>query len=144
MIIITRKSQKIVSKLIRWCTEEEWSHIGILIGGNVYHSDFFGVSCIPVNEFTKHNDYKAFNVRSTTQQNAVILERCKEKMGRSYDFPAIIMFFVYFLLKKMGIRFHMPMINPRWLICSEFIAYVIWGKAETITPGEVLRRLGVK
>lgn len=145
MILIVRKSNGIISRCIRWLTGEEWSHIGYLSGGQVYHSDFYGVSKIPTKEFVKNATFKTYTIKTTVKQNEEMLDRAQLKLreGTNYDFPALFAFLFVFLLKKIGIRVKMPEINPRWMVCSEFMAYVIWDDPITLTPGQVLEKLEI-
>jgi hypothetical protein len=137
--ICVRNSDKIGSKTIRFATGEEFSHIGVQLGDDkIYHSDIHGCRVCPITEFVEGNNVRSFYFRVEDQQFADMKTRAAAKLGTKYDVLGLIGFGVLLLLKRIGIRVKVPMMNPKWMFCSEYAEYILTGRHSTMTPVEVL------
>ena len=135
--VIFRKSDKLGSRLIRWGTQESWSHVGVIFDSRVYHSDSKGCHFSTLEEFS-HDAETFFLPREISDEQKA---RAYEALGQKYDWPALVWFAVLFLLRRILIRLPEYTINPKWKVCSEYATWILWGKVETHTPGEILSRL---
>lgn len=137
--VYLRKSGKIGSRIICLATGEAYSHIGVRLGdSNVFHSDGHGCHL---------STFKDFSAGSTVLSKRFIIDaddldaaraRAIEKLGTAYDFLGVVGFGICLILKRLGIRFKIPLMNPRWMMCSEYVEYILLNKNETRTPAEVL------
>jgi hypothetical protein len=138
MIIILRRSNKLGSRIIRLFTREAASHIGVSFDGvNVYHSDVSGCRVETIEQFSKDN---VTLVRHYAVPTAVMWMRANEKLGTKYDMLGIIGFGLYLMLKMVGIRTKVPLMNPRWMFCSEYAEYILLGSYNSHTPVEVVTK----
>lgn len=135
--VMFRRSTRIGSRLIRWGTDEPWSHCGILIGDQVYHSDTKGCHATPYEEFCAKAETFTIPKELSEEQKA----RALKAVGYQYDWGAIAWFVLSVLFKKIRIILPRLTINPRWFVCSEYATYILWGKNETGTPGDVMNRV---
>jgi hypothetical protein len=138
MMILLRRSDKWGSCIIRWATREPASHIGVSFDGiNVYHSDFKGCRVEKIEDFYK--DSEVF-VRHYATPVASMKMRALEKLGSKYDFLGILGFALFLLFKFLGIRAKVPLMNPKWMLCSEYAEYILLGTYSTATPVEVMSK----
>ena len=136
-----RKSQKIGSRLIRFATGEEFSHIGIQLGDDkIYHSDSHGCRMTSIDDFVNGSTARTFYFKVSNEAFKEMQMRAIEKLGNKYDFLGVIGFGVLLLLKRLGIRVKVPLMNPRWLICSEYAEYILMGTLTTSTPCEIVTK----
>lgn len=135
MKIVLRRSGKIGSKVIRFFTRETWSHIGVSFDGkSVFHSDSKGCRLESLEGFSKDSEVLVIDYRVSTAQ---MHQRAVEKVGSSYDFLGVIGFGLILAIKWAGIKTKMPLMNPKWMFCSEYAEYILFGECLTRTPGEV-------
>ena len=138
MMILLRRSSKLGSKVIRAFTNEPASHIGVSFDGvTVYHSDAKGCRSEPIEQFYK--DSEVF-VRHYAVPTAAMKMRALEKLGSKYDFLGLVGFGLFLLMKKLGIRARVPLMNPKWMLCSEYAEYILLGTHNTLTPVEVMSK----
>jgi len=135
--VIFRRSKKIGSRLIRWGTQENWSHCGVVINGVAYHSDVLGCRLSSLEEFCAEAEVFLMPKTITEDQK----NRAVVALGDKYDWGAIIWFSLSVLLKRIWIILPKLAINPKWFVCSEYATYILWGQNETDTPGGVMNRL---
>jgi hypothetical protein len=135
--VIFRRSKKIGSRLIRWGTQENWSHCGVVINGAVYHSDVQGCRLSSIEEFC--SGAETFLMPKTISEDQK--NRAIQALGDKYDWGAIAWFALSVLLKRIWIILPKLTINPKWFVCSEYATYILWGQNETDTPGAVMDRV---
>jgi hypothetical protein len=141
MIIVRRKSNGIISRLICWFTGEEWSHVGYLSEGKVYHADFLGSRIVSKANFIKGCRWEMRMYRTTHVQNADMTARALKYLKKFYDIPLIFYFIAYYSLLKLGIKTKRQEINPRWRVCSEYTHKVVYDADESLTPGEFIAKI---
>lgn len=69
------------------------------------------------------------------------LVRADSKLGTAYDVPALLWFLLVLLSARLGLNIPRLHINPRWMLCSEYVWYILSGKNETLTPAELHAKL---
>lgn len=137
MMIVLRRSNKIGSRVIRFFTSEPASHIGVSFDGKtVYHSDSKGCRAESLEDFCKGSETL---VRHYAVPMAAMRMRANEKLGTKYDFLGVVGFGLLLLLKLCGFKAKIPLINPRWMMCSEYAEYILMGTKNTLTPIEVVK-----
>lgn len=57
--------------------------------------------------------------------------------GSSYDVPALLWFLFYLWATRKGWEVPRIVINPKWLLCSEYVHYILTGREETVTPQDI-------
>lgn len=128
------------SLLVCWLTRKPYSHVAIgMPDGYVYEATWTGVHRIRLVDFFKKQQIKA--VFPLDRHPLEHLLRAKELLGRAYDVPAILWFLVVLLLARINIKVPRLTINPRWLICSEYVWYVVTGEYKTVTPDDVYEKI---
>lgn len=136
MMIILRRSNKIGSRVIRFFTSEPASHVGVSFDGkNVYHSDAKGCRLEPIEQFCKDSETLS---RHYAVPTAAMRMRANEKLGTKYDFLGVIGFGLFLMLKFVGIKAKVPLMNPRWMFCSEYAEYILMGTKNSLMPVEVV------
>jgi len=135
--VVFRRSRKLGSRLIRWGTQEAWSHCGVIIDNEAYHSDSRGCHVSTVEEFCLGSETFFLAVAITKEQK----DRAIKAIGYQYDWAAIVWFAIVLLLKRIAIILPTTTVNSKWLVCSEYASYIFWGKGQTVTPGEFLNRV---
>jgi hypothetical protein len=63
--------------------------------------------------------------------------RAVSKLGSAYDVPALLWFLFYLLATRKGWAVPRLSINPKWMLCSEYVHYIVTGETETVTPGDL-------
>lgn len=136
MIILLRRSDKIGSKVIRTFTGEAASHIGVSFDGkHVYHSDVNGCRTELIEKFCKGSEV---HTRHYAVPAAAMRMRANEKLGTKYDLLGVVGFGIFLILKFFGIKAKVPLMNPKWMMCSEYAEYILLGTKNTLTPLEVV------
>lgn len=139
--ISLRKNDKIGSRIIRFATGEEFSHIGVQLGDDkIFQSDAHGCRVTLIDEFVDGNVVRAFYFKVSEEDFKQMRVRAISKLGYNYDFLGVIGFGLLLLAKKVGIKVKIPLMNPRWMMCSEYAEWILTGKQTTLTPGQVLEQ----
>lgn len=140
--LCVRRSHLLGSQLIRWGTKETFSHIGVSLdnANTVYHSDSKGCRVESAWDFAVNSHAEvAYSFKVTTEEYISMLWRAKSKLGAKYDFLGVLGFGVFLLLSRFGLSFR-PIFNPKWLFCSEYAEYIIFGTNTTLTPMQVVEK----
>lgn len=141
VIIALRRSNKIGSRLIRWCTGEDWSHIGLTFDEQtVYHSDASGCKKETAEDYFKGSEVSWVRLPLTRADFTSAQWRAEAAVKRrtKYDLLGVVGFGLILLLnKRLGIPLPRPIFNPKWMFCSEFVEYVMFNQNTTLTPHEV-------
>jgi hypothetical protein len=131
MIIMFTKSKKVGSRVIRWITGEDISHVALLLNaGVVVHAKFTGVDIDSLEHFLKENT--VVRRYSYTGSDAINIEkRAMSLEGSSYDKLAFFGMGFYMLMMKY-IGWSIPAFS-HWaergqFICTEFIDTIIGEK----------------
>lgn len=136
--IYLRRSKKIGSRVICLATGEPYSHIGVELGGFMYHSVSSGCRKEAVVNFTNQNEVYSKTFPVLEREYAAMIERAETKLSTKYDMLGVIAFGLMLILRRVGIIKKIADVNPKWLMCSEYAEWILWGKVKTITPMEVL------
>ena len=139
IVVWQHASKKIGSRLIRWATGEKYSHIGVQLNDSgIYHSDVKGCHVSSIEEFCNKSEY-LYTVKAVSEEeHDQMLDRAKNRLGDPYDFlGAIGLGLLIILARRIHRKIKPPMLNPRWLFCSEYSEYIIWGTQTELTPGQV-------
>ena len=138
-LLMFRRNKKIGSRLIQWATQYRWSHVGVLCeDGYVYHSDASGAHKVTLEEFQKDSEIDFMTLLGDANQ---MLARAQSRVGSKYDFPALFWFGLVLLLKRFSIKLPKLVINPRWIVCSEYAEYIVFGTTETLLPQELAMKI---
>lgn len=147
VFLVVRKSHKTGSQVIRWATNEPFSHIGVSFDNcdTVYHSDSRGCRLESAWDFAvnSHAEVSTFFTPSFEEFTGMMW-RARSKVGSKYDFLGVLGFGALLLLKKIGIKSKMPVFNPSWMFCSEYSEYIIFGTNTTLTPMQVVEKVKQK
>lgn len=141
MIIVRRKSNQLISRAICWFTGEEWSHVGYLSEGKVYHADFLGSRVESKVDFLKNCRWEIRMYRTHVSQNAEMTARALKYSKKFYDIPLIAYFILYYSLLKIGIKTKRQTVNPKWRVCSEYTHKIVYDRDESLTPGEFIAKV---
>lgn len=133
-----RKSNKLGSRLICSVTKEKFSHIGIEIDEVIYHSNSKGCHKSSIEEFGHKSETYSFELNISDYMANHMLERAISRLGDKYDFLGVLglgllIIFFHKLLRKIK----PPVMNPKWMFCSEYSEYIILGTQSSLTPGQV-------
>lgn len=135
MNILFTTNNKIGSRLIRWVTGENVSHVAIQIDEVIYHSTMAGAGM----SLAWHDTFTEKN----TVVDRVSLPHCEKLLGRlrtisgeGYDW--LLLFTLG--LRRLGLL--VPLIdNPYRDICTEVITEQVLGIKDKLTPGELRDKL---
>ena len=111
------RTDKIISKIIRWVTMSEWSHCGLVVDGFVYESvGGVGVVRTPIKVFEQRykGDVKYCLTPCISVESAIALAKEKVERGVKYDHQGAI-----------GVMFRRNMSMDNRDHCSEFLADLI-------------------
>ena len=117
IVTVFARTDKIISRIIRWVTMSEWSHCGMLYNGYVYESlGGVGVVKTPVEVFKQRykGDIKYCLTPCKNANEALILAEHKVATGVKYDHQGAI-----------GVMFRRNMNMDNRDHCSEFLADLI-------------------
>jgi hypothetical protein len=136
-----RITDTVMSRFMAWCMGERYSHIGIeLREGLIFHSDKHGCHISTTKEFYEHTKAGLMiPLPCTWLDHTVMLERAIGAIDTRYDFLGVLGFGVFLLLRKVGLALPVPLMNPSWLMCSEYAEFILHGTKTTQTPVEVAR-----
>lgn len=126
------RSGKIGSRLIRWFTWSDWSHVDIVLpDGRLLGAT--GARGVAIRDY----DQSVSHVRFTVDAPDVVIDLAMTQLGKKYDYAAII-----------GMPFRRDWQDGRKWFCSELVA---WAFAEAghpllrmkrngrVTPGDLLK-----
>jgi len=144
--VLLFKGEGWISKAIMWFSDSEWSHAAIYAGnGCIYESTETGVELNSLK--TRVNQCERILVRRyveflTDSEIEKLTQKATELVYESYDTWQLFGLGLYFLLRKLGIRFSWLVPNNRSkMICSElvYVLYLAMGKKlyddpKTFTP----------
>lgn len=124
------------SYLVRWITGQRYSHVAVeLESGTVYEAVGSGCRKVSREQFFAKNQIVQVDY---VHAEGYAKERAEAMLGRAYDVPAIIWFLVVCLWERWtGRKLPRLTLNPRWLICSEYVWYILTGQTATLTPKDV-------
>jgi len=117
-------------KLIRFATKSNWSHVGII--GNEDTENYTVYEALD-NGLVK-NSYNKKDISDLIKKNKVLirtikvdkdcnLSKCCDKyIGKPYDWLTIFNIGFYFVFRRYALKYK----GPRYLICSEFVARVLY------------------
>lgn len=114
-IVIVRlyRGTSLVSKLIKWQTRGEYSHVTTIVGNVLYEArEFKGVLKRMALE-PDNADYTDFFVETTKEQRAGLIEFFEKQLGKGYDYWAAFAFITRSKADRKA--------TNQW-ICSEIIA----------------------
>ena len=112
-MVLAYRGKSLISKIIRWHTRSQYSHVAIAIDGRIYEAWRGGVShaATPWANHTENTHIDLFTVPGTTHEQALEAEAfLKSHIGDGYDFRMVSRF-----LSRLG-----PKPNDRWF-CSELV-----------------------
>ena len=114
-----------VSRLIRWFTQSEWSHVFIVLPPDpvsgrreILEANASGISKRFLDKYHKpHLSYILYQPDTTKERVDGALEQCLRLVGRSYGFLQYLGYIPMMLLRRVGIRINNPISAGR--VCSE-------------------------
>lgn len=139
IVYFTRRDYNPFSWAVRKATGVDYSHVAIGTENTVYEAVLGGVRAVPTATFLKHNI--VVDTLASPEDSLAAFIRARSKVGKAYDVPALFWFLFTLTAARVGIKVPKLSINPKWLICSEFVWYVISGKTETLSPPELHARI---
>lgn len=120
--IVLSRGQSIVSDLICWYTNSEWSHAGILISHDEF-IDAMAFKGVRIGYLSQLDNYEIYRVSSLTAADRnKIVKLCYEKLGMPYDFIQAALLFWRILIDALYEYKDDP--YPEKYICSEFVAEI--------------------
>lgn len=124
------------SYLVRLVTGQRYSHVAVeLSDGRVYEAVGSGCRVVSRQEFFKRN--QVVEVHYVVAE-PYAEERARSLLGRAYDVPAILWFLLVCLFERLtGKKLPRLTLNPRWLICSEYVWYIVYAQLATVTPKDL-------
>jgi hypothetical protein len=135
-LIFTYRPYNLFSWLVRKLTGQRYSHVAVQMhDGLVYEAVLGGCRRQRLHDFLKHNHVEA--VVYTEDATPLMHSRAVSKLGATYDVPALIWFLFYLWATKRGWEVPRITINPKWLLCSEYVYYILTGDTQTVTPEDV-------
>jgi hypothetical protein len=142
IVIWQHSNSKIGSRLIRWATGEKYSHIGVQLNTDgIYHSDVKGCHITSIEEFSKKCNYEYTTKDVSDEEYEDMLSRANSRLGDPYDFlGALGLGLLVILARRLFVKIKIPVLNPKWLFCSEYSEYIIWGTQTELTPGQVAEK----
>lgn len=146
MVIIFSTSKRLVSRIIRWVTGETVSHVALLMTiGKVpviLHADVGGIQFAPMRKFLANNVVVAA-YQKTRCADGCSLDGAVGAIGDPYDYASLFTRACAKALRWLGLAFRNPLVSPRSMVCSEFVARCILDFAaydpEEVTPGDMLQ-----
>lgn len=135
-LLFTYRPYNLFSWLVRYVTKQPYSHVAIqLADGNVYEAVLGGCRKQSLHQFLLHNHVAA--VSYVEGETPIIHNRARTKLGASYDVPALLWFLFYLWATRKGWEVPRIVVNPKWLLCSEYVHYILTGREETVTPQDI-------
>lgn len=136
MTIVFTTSNRWLSRLIRWVTRAEVSHVALYAGKFIVHADVGGVQVESSRAFfAKNRLVEAYREDRCTK---TCVTHALDMVGARYDYRG----FVRIGLARLGVAFRRPLASPRALVCSELVARTIPAflvfDPENVTPQELL------
>jgi uncharacterized protein YycO len=147
--VLLFKGESWISKAIMWFTNSEWSHVAIYAGdGRIYESTETGVELNVLKFRINHCErilVKRYMEPLTDSDREKMIQKATELIYENYDIWQFIGLGIYFLFRKLGIRFSFLIPNSRRkMICSElvYVLYLAMGKKlsdnpKTFTPESI-------
>jgi hypothetical protein len=139
--VIFTRANTFSSKVTRFFTKEKWSHVGVLLGGKVYHSTM-GPGChvSSLTEFVRGTEALSFTFVPTYPGKApgsisIEEERAIEQLGVDYDIGLLPEIATH---TRDAEDFGDKSKALQRLVCSEYAEYILFGTAHSLTPGELL------
>jgi hypothetical protein len=126
--------------LIQKISGFKWSHVGVQVGPNlIVHSVFSGIKIESIDKFTKNNEWCKFEkiVEPGYKERAELLLKKKVK----YDILGIPLMGLLILVRDfLKIKFNLPLINPKWKVCSETAWFIGWNEEKSATVEDCFER----
>lgn len=147
MQIIFTTSEKPMARLIRWATGECCSHVAIQHGDQVYHSNFFGVNRVSIEEFLKENTVMHMvEIENSYPNTQKLYEMYHNEDDKYYDIGALLFVGMMILIRKTTGLQIIPKQNlwqsTGMYMCTEFVTKYVDGKADSlITPHKLYERI---
>lgn len=147
------RNKSIVSRLIRWLSRQQWSHVFVILEYDEAVKDhkIIEASSGGVRINSLKNYRKGYVVELCDMPDACLEEglmAVKYKLGKKYGYFQLIGFIPVVLLRRVGIKMENPI--TKGVICSELAAQYLsaalddpfWvNKADDLTPGDVYKTL---
>jgi hypothetical protein len=145
--VILFKDESWISRSIQWFTDSDWNHVALYVGdGYIIEATEVGVEKNLLKKRLKHC-VRMLSLRKDLNEEArkLIIDKAHALVYEGYDFVQFICLFLYFLLRKIGIRIRQLVLNKRTqMICSEviYVCYLTAGiklseKPEIFTPQSI-------
>lgn len=135
IVYFTKRDYNFFSWAVRTVTSKSYSHVAVGIDGYVYEAVLGGVRKISVYDFAKHN--VIVDAARIEVDRPAVLARATEKIGRTYDVPALFWFLIMLTAQRFNMQLRPMRINPKWFICSEYVWYIIKNEIRTVTPEHI-------
>jgi hypothetical protein len=135
IVYFTRRDYNPFSWAVRTVTGKPYSHVAVGIDGFVYEAVLGGVRKVSVYDFTNHN--VIVDAARVEVDNFVVFSRAMEKIGKTYDVPALFWFLIMLTAQRFKIKVKPLRINPKWFICSEYVWYILKNEIRTVTPEQI-------
>ena len=136
----TYRPYNLFSWLVRTLTGQAYSHVAIQMeDGLVYEAVLGGCRRQTLDQFL-HKNYVA-HVAYLPGETPLMHMRAVNKLGASYDVPALLWFLLFLMADRLGWEIPRLVINPKWLLCSEYVHYIVTGDLETVTPKDIYREV---
>lgn len=143
--VILFSGESWISKSIKWFSDSEWNHVAFYVGdGYIIESTEAGVEKNSLEKRLKHVDKLLVRRCLLVSEEEIkkMIDYAEQVIYDGYDFLQLLSLGLYFLLRKIGIRWRLLVQNNRnRFICSELIYYLylkigikIASHPELVTP----------
>ena len=145
------RNKSLVSRLARWFTRQEWSHIFVILeldadvgDHKIIEASWDGVTLTSMGRYRDKYVIEVCDMETPCREEG--LRAVKELLGKKYGYAQLVGFIPVVLLRRMGINIKNPIIDG--FVCSELAAHYLsaalddsfWlTKAEEFTPGDIYR-----
>lgn len=131
------------SRLIQSVLDEPVSHVALISGGAVLHSNLLGVRLTTVEDFDKHATVIFRWCMPEDPQR--VLDAAARKRRSLYDYGGLLFLGLAFLARKL-LHIPLPKMNlwsaTGMYLCTELVSEVVDGEADSmVTPYGLFKRL---
>ena len=141
MRLLFTKGRGLIGRTVAWALESEMSHVVIEYNGLVFHSNFWGVHAMPIEQFLQKAT--VIQVIETDLTWRELMTTFNKYWHSKYDFLAFAHVGVRALLKKAGLK--LPKANlwqvTGMFLCTEWVSRTLHGTEQTLTPEQLFERL---
>lgn len=141
MRLLFTKGKGPIGRAICWALQSRMSHVVIEYNGLVFHSNFFGVHAIPLEQFLRKAE--VVEILETDLKWRELMTTFNKYWHAKYDFLAFAHLGARALLRKLGLK--LPKANlwqvTGMFLCTEWVSRTLDGTERTLIPEQLYERL---